>query len=374
MKYFFIIYALKNLFSNKIKSFLMILIIFLVLFLTIIIKSYQIGTEHLFLNDLIFTNISPQQIIPKDEKKYTFESKDLPILINGTPRLENIILAKKINEKKNLQTFFLRGIDFKKEKKILDYEKYFIQKNKKNNENTLYIGQQLAEKNNYQLNDTLIFEYQNKQTKVIITGIFHTPNPFLNEKIMITNIGFAQKLLNCQNCLSNFQLFELPTSPLLPTLTIQTWQESMPDIVQMLSADGLVWDILLFILYILIGLSFVGMMSLQIATRKNELLNLYYLGFLRYQILILIGLESLFYFLISLFFALLFVIPLLLYWQKNPIILTGIIAENLTNIGLKPILSVKITFDIFLVPIKIIFYFMIFHFFLIFYQVQKMIK
>ncbi|TAE50607.1 MAG: hypothetical protein EAY69_01380, partial [Cytophagales bacterium] len=162
--------------------------------------------------------------------------------------------------------------------------------------------------------------------------------------------------------------------PLLPTLTIQTWQGSMPDIAQMLSADGLVWDILLFILYILIGLSFVGMMNLQIATRKNELLNLYYLGFLRYQILILIGLESLFYFLISLFFALLFVIPLLLYWQKNPIILTGIIAENLTNIGLKPILSVKITFDIFLVPIKIIFYFMIFHFFLIFYQVQKMIK
>ncbi len=376
MKYFFVTYAFRNLLRNKVKSLLMIFTLFLILFLTIVIKSYQKGTENIFLNDLILTNISKKQIITKNENEHFFSSQLIKHL-EGSARFENIILVKKTSQSSS-KTFpkiiLLRGIDIDKEKKIIDFEKYITQKINLNSENSIYIGQKNAEKNGYFLGDTLIFEHKLIQKKVIIKGLFHTPNPFLNEKIIISSLSFAQNLFSCADCLSSFQLFDHKNISINHSLKIQTWQESMPDIAQMLSADSLVWDILLFVLYILVALSFLGMMNLQIISRKNELLNLYYLGVLKYQIIIFLCLECIFYFVIGLFFAAICVYPLLFYWQKNPIELTGIIAESLKNIGLKPILSVKIEPSIFIEPIKTMFYFLVFQSFLIGYQVRNMIK
>ncbi|TAG91802.1 MAG: hypothetical protein EAZ20_03040 [Bacteroidetes bacterium] len=372
MKYFFLLYAFRNLYRNKTKSLLMILTIFLVLFLTIVIKSYQKGTENIFLYDLILSNISKKQIITINETNTIFKSQ-LVENFKGSPRLENIIFIKKNNSFQTLpKIFLLRGIDIHKEKKMIDFEKYLTQKKQSFlKENHIYMGEKNAIKNNYFLGDTLIFEYQSTKKKVIIAGLFHTPNPFLNEKIIISSLSFAQNLFSCEDCLTSFQLFEEKNIKINHSLKIQTWQQSMPDIAQMLLADSLVWDILLFILYVLTALSFVGMMNLQIISRKNEFLNLYYLGVLKYQIIIFICFECFFYFVISLFLAFIFTFPLLFYWEKNPIELTGIIAENLKNIGLKPVLAVKIELSIFIEPIKIIFYFLIFEYFLIFFQIKN---
>jgi cell division protein FtsX len=139
------------------------------------------------------------------------------------------------------------------------------------------------------------------------------------------------------------------------SLQHQNWYEIMPEIKQMLEADKWVWEIFLMILSVLLFLSFLGMNLLQIQQRKQEIQIFYFLGISKIKIFWLFCIEIFFYCILALLFTFMLVMPLLWYWQNNPIILTGIVAKSLIEIGLTPTLILQLNIENLILPLKICF-------------------
>jgi ABC-type lipoprotein release transport system permease subunit len=129
---------------------------------------------------------------------------------------------------------------------------------------------------------------------------------------------------------------------------VMSWAEMMPELVQSIEIDNAGGIIMLGILYVIIGFGIFGTVMMMTAERTKEFGILISIGMKKVRLAFISFLESLFLTFIGVAAGVIVSIPLLYYFNQNPIELTGEMAEMILSYGLEPILPFRFAPNIFM--------------------------
>ena len=117
---------------------------------------------------------------------------------------------------------------------------------------------------------------------------------------------------------------------------------------QSIEVDNAGGIIMLGILYVIIGFGIFGTVMMMTAERTKEFGILISVGMKRWRLSFVSFLESLFLSFIGVLAGIIVSIPILYYFNQNPIPLTGEMAELMLKFGIDPILPFRFAANIFI--------------------------
>jgi ABC-type lipoprotein release transport system permease subunit len=223
----------------------------------------------------------------------------------------------------------------------------------------ILIAEGLAERLKVGVGDSIVVVGQGYQgvtaaAQLTIEGIVRFPFPKLNNAMIYLSIPKAQELFNAHNRLTGIALMiddaksiddvqsnlsaEIDTN-----LVVMSWEEMSPEIVQVIEADVASEAIIMSILYLVIGFGVFGTVMMMTIERTREFGLLISLGMKRGRLLFVTTIEALMISLIGASAGLTAGIPLLYYFYKYPIHVTGEMAKVYLMYGMEPI--VALSFD-----------------------------
>ncbi len=129
----------------------------------------------------------------------------------------------------------------------------------------------------------------------------------------------------------------------------------MPELVQAIEVDNSSGQVMLFILYLVVGFGIFGTVLMMVSERKYEFGVMLSLGTARKIIAYLLCIELFILTLLASLFSLILAYPILWYLYLNPIPLTGEMAEMMLNYGLEPVLPFSASLEVMFSPISVIY-------------------
>jgi ABC-type lipoprotein release transport system permease subunit len=195
--------------------------------------------------------------------------------------------------------------------------------------------------------------------RVPIEGIVKFKLPDLNKMMVYLSMSYAQWLYSAPdrittlsimiNHIDNQQIvYDKVTDMFDENYEVMSWAEMMPELVQSIEIDNAGGIIMLGILYVIIGFGIFGTVMMMTAERTKEFGILISIGMKKGRLAFISFLESLFLTFIGVAAGVIISIPLLYYFYKNPIELTGEMAEMILSYGLEPILPFRFAPNIFI--------------------------
>ncbi len=185
-----------------------------------------------------------------------------------------------------------------------------------------------------------------------VVGIISLPDPQLNSGMAYMEIGQAQELFNMYGRITSLVVrlddngeFNNTASIIKENLPEQyeafTWEEEMPELVQMIESDAKSGKIMLFILYIVIGFGIFGTALMMIAERRREFGVMVSVGMQKTKISRMVSLEMIFISIVGIIAASLASFPMMYYFYLNPIQLTGELATTYASYGYDPVMPIS---------------------------------
>jgi ABC-type lipoprotein release transport system permease subunit len=279
-----------------------------------------------------------------------------------TPRLESFSLISYGNATKVASII---GIDPEQEnsmtrlKEKLIKGKYLTKKS-----NGLLLSEGLTELLKVDVGDSVVIYGQGYHgvtaaDRVPIEGIVKFKLPDLNKMMVYLSMNYAQWLYSAPdrittlsimiNHIDNQQIvYNKVTEMFDEQYEVMSWAEMMPELVQSIEIDNAGGIIMLGILYVIIGFGIFGTVMMMTAERTKEFGILISIGMKKGRLAFISFLESLFLTFIGVAAGVIVSIPLLYYFFKNPIELTGEMAEMILSYGLEPILPFRFAPNIFI--------------------------
>jgi ABC-type lipoprotein release transport system permease subunit len=123
---------------------------------------------------------------------------------------------------------------------------------------------------------------------------------------------------------------------------IHTWRESMPELEQMIVLDDAGMYVMLAILVIVVGFGILNTILMAVLERKKEFGVVLALGARPSSVFRIVYLESLMLAGVGLVIGLAIGLPLVLYFQANPVPLTGEATEAMELFGIEPLMTWKL--------------------------------
>ena len=375
MPIFSLNYPFKRFFYYKTRAFFGVISIFLSMFLTMLLIAYQEGSHQSFLNTLLQKSIGKTQIHSQNTffSQKEFQEKQFD---KWDKILENTIFFE--NKSNHLQTIVLKSYEVQSSnntKKFTNIITENIQKGKNlenNFQKKILIGKTFSKNNQLKIGDNLALNYKNKKEYFKIQGIIDWNIPIMDEQVILMSLQNAQVFLDCKDCLTQLISWkDTKKIPLKEPFFYKDWQEILPELSQMLEADKLVWFLMRWIIYIITSLGIFGIALMQQIERKEEFLMLYKIGVSSKTLRFWVFWELSLYFLIALFLTYFLGIPLLYYWQENPIYLRGELAKSLENLGLQAVLAVSLELKVLFSAFYIAFFGIVFSvFYALFFPIK----
>lgn len=293
----------------------------------------------------------------------------IPDITAIIPRIENFALA---STGERTTGVLLLGIDPEKEKTItrLD-EKVFAGKYIAVNDPDVMVGSGVARKLRLSVGDSIILLGQGYQASSAnglfrVQGIVQMGSPDLDKILVYMNLETARTLLNLDNQLSSWALMidnpkkmepvKNSVSTQLDTLSyeVMDWKEMMPDLDQMIAADGSGHKITLFVLYLVIGFGIFSTILMMLAERQHEFGIMVAIGMKKYQIAIIVFLETVMITFIGVLAGSLASLPVIQYFAIHPIQLSGEVRVIYENYGFEPVIPVSTAPAVFLSQARIV--------------------
>jgi ABC-type lipoprotein release transport system permease subunit len=359
--------AWRNIWRNKKRTMITAGSIFFALTLSILMVGLQTGTY----DNMIKTSVEDFYGYIQVHKDGYTEDKVLINSMDYSPEIQEFLTSNEnVNElHPRIETFTLsafgnktKGIPIIGVIPELEFEKPGLKKRliagefPTSENGGLLITEKYAEYMGVQIGDSIAFIGQGYQGISAIglypvVGIIKLPNPQLNAGLAYMGLEQAQELFSLQGMVTSIVLrlddnssYEETTDLLAANLPegyeILNWEEEMPELVQMIESDQKSGQIMLLILYVVIGFGIFGTALMMIAERIKEFGIMISLGMQKIKVIILVAVEMIFISFVGIVSSILASIPIMYYLYVNPITFTGEMAETYESMGFEPIMPV----------------------------------
>ncbi|RZT96364.1 ABC-type lipoprotein release transport system permease subunit [Ancylomarina subtilis] len=359
--------AWRNLWRNKRRTLITITSILFAMFFALVMRSMQKGSYANMVDNVVGTYSGYIQIHAADywDKKTIEESLDanqfpeeeigkLADVKGLVPRLESFALASSENVTKGI---LLTGIIPEKEDVFTGLSDKIVDGNYlESGDGKVMLAEKLAGYLKLRLGDTLVlistgYHGVSAAGKYAVKGILHFPSPELNKQLVFMNLNDCQAFFGTANRLTSYVVLLDKHSPKIIAQTqdalkaklsesyeVMSWQEMMPDLVQLIESDNASGKIMLGILYMIIAFGIMGTIMMMTIERMREFGVMVALGMQKFKLGWVVWLETLLMGFMGIVLGSVLSMPVIYHYYLNPIRLTGDAAASIETFGVEPIM------------------------------------
>jgi len=368
--------AWRNLWRNRRRTLITMASVFFAVMLAIIMNSLQTGAYDNMINNIVsfysgYIQVHQQEYWEEQTLENSFETSDEltqtiaehPDVTFVVPRLESFALASSTNLTRGCMVV---GIDPETENQLTNleekvYEGSYLQKD----QIAALMAEELADKLDLGVGDTLIVLGQgyhgvSAAGKYPIQGLVSFGSPELNERLVYLPLEEARYLYGAYSRLTSLALdIDQPglTAKVVRDLQQQLdtsqyevlgWREMMPDLVQMMKMDKAGNVITIAILYMIIAFGIFGTVLMMIAERRHEFGIMISIGMKKARLAGMVAWELLFISMLGVLGGMAFSLPIVLYFNLNPINLGEEAQKAYESFGVEALLPASLDPAIFI--------------------------
>ncbi len=375
--------AWRNIWRNRRRTFItMASILFAVLFASFM-ESIQKGAWDYMINSVVnyyfgyaqvqekgyWDEQSIDKAFPLDDSLQQLSSsvREVQAVV---PRLESFALASAGNKTAGIMVI---GIDPAVEDSMTKLRSRIVQgEYLESGDVATLLAEGVAENLGLSIGDTVVFISQgyrgvNAAGKYPVKGIANFGSPELNKQMAYLPLEEAQYFYGAPGLVTSLALkLDSPNDiqPAIKALRSQLdtsvydvldWKEMLPDLVEAKAVDSAGNVIIYVILYLIIAFGIFGTILMMVKEREYEFGVLIAIGMKRWQLGISVWLEVIMLGLIGALAGILASMPLVWYFQVNPIRFTGDYAAAMEQFGFEPIFPAIFQAQIFLMQAFFVF-------------------
>lgn len=355
--------ASRNIWRNKRRSMITIGSITFAVLLACVMRSMQLGSYERMIENAarFFTGyIQVHQNGYWDDKtldnSFAFNDELMQTIVTtegvevAVPRVESFALAAYGTKTKGAMVM---GIDPEKEDLLtLVKSKIVAGEYLETNDKAVMISAGLAEYLNMQVGDSIVLMGQGYHGVSAIglyriKGIMKFPVPIQNNQTVYMPLKEAQWLYDLPDRLTSIALVvdkaknvdrivaDLKNKVDIETLEVMGWRDMMPDLVQGIEIDNISGQVMLWILYAVIGFGMFGTFLMMTAERMYEFGVMMSIGMQRYVMQSIIFLEMVIISSIGVVLGVGISLPFLIYYYYNPVYFSGDSAKAIESFGVE---------------------------------------
>ena len=391
--------ARRNIWRNKRRTLITAASIFFAVLFAVIMRSMQLGTYAEMIKSVVSVYTGHIQIHKKgywDDKiiNNTFlenpetekSVSEIPGVEKIVPRLESFALASFGEQTKGS---IVIGIKPEQENNMTKLSEKIIEgKFLSNTDTGVLVAEKLASFLKITAGDTLVLMGQGYHAataagKYPVRGIIHLSSPDLDNKMIYINLPAAQELYSASDMLSSLSIM-LTNSDDLETVKheisskintddfeIMTWEEITPELKQAIQSDNVSGQFMLGILYMIVGFGVLGTIVMMTAERKKEFGVMIAVGMRKTKLALILFLESLLLGFVGIFSGFLVSFPIIYYFSKSPIPITGDAGKTYESFGFDPVVAFSIHPHFMISQILVVFFIVLIAFI---YPLNKILK
>lgn len=377
--------AWRNLWRNKRRTLITIASIFFAVLLACIMRSFQEGVYEKMIGNVVsfYTGYIQvhkdgywdEQIIDnsfEDESTLATKLAQTPGVEAVVPRLESFALASSGEETKGCMVV---GIDPEKEDQLTFLRNKLVAgKYLQSGQTGVLVADSLSKKLNLEVGDSIVLlgqGYHGASASGLypVVGTVRFGSPELNERLIYLPIEDAQEMYGAEGRVTAWafavanpqdvpELVEGIKSELDNSFEVLDWKQMMPDLVQMIEIDRGGGILMMTVLYVIIAFGIFGTVLMMTAERKYEFGVLLAIGMKRAKLIWVLIVETIFMGLIGSFAGMMAALPVVLYYQKNPIRAESM-AEAYAQFGFEPVFPMAFDLGTFLTQALIVILFIV---------------
>ncbi|HEX5624673.1 MAG TPA: FtsX-like permease family protein [Saprospiraceae bacterium] len=359
----------RNLWRNRNRSLITLSSVCFAVVLAVLMQSFQEGVfGHLVRNMVGFYTGSLQihkagywndQILDLSFAQSELDSTALNTVEGITawvPRLESFMLASASNQTKGILVI---GTDPEAEDRSMQLKSKITDGQYLDaDDRAILLATGLASRLKLKTGDTLVLLGQGYQGsmaagKYPIKGLLQFGAPDLNNNMLYMPLMLAQELLSAPGQLTSIaitledpeQLDDIRGSlvaGLHPGFEVMTWKEIMPEISDHIKADKASMMIFAGFLYLIIAFGLFGTVLMMTAERQREFGMLIAIGMKKTKLSLMLVMETLALSLLGVLTGIAISLPVMVYWNRNPIRLSGSMAEAYVQFGFEPLFPTSV--------------------------------
>ena len=357
--------AWRNVWRNRRRTLITTSSIFMAVLLSIVMGSMQKGSYEQMIQNSVGSFVGHAQIqhdLFIDEPSLDNGFILTPDLISSVenvrgvkaviPRIDSYALAADGDRSRATMVI---GVDPVRESFLSDPESRLISGSYfKNGDDGVLVSEGLATYLNIAVADSIILlgqGYRGMSANGIfpVTGIIKFGIPELNRGIIYLPLHQAQSLYGADGLVTSIAIIsENPShvgalkneiGPLLSDeLVVHDWKTLMPEIVQAIEVDYVSSFFILAILYMVVGFGILGTVLMMTSERKYEFGVMISIGTPRRMVASIFVLEMFVIAILGVVTGSLIAVPIVLWFNYNPIYFTGDTAQTLLEFGMEPFL------------------------------------
>ena len=359
----YLILAWRNIWRNKRRSYITIASITFAVLLACVMRSMQLGSyERMVENAARFYTgyIQIHQNGYWDEKiidnSFTYDEELIKTVestegvVSAVPRVESFALASYGSKTKGS---LIIGIDPEKENTLTRVKDKIVEgEYLTNDDKSVMIAQGLASYLKLGIGDTLVLIGQgyhgtNAAGLYIIKGIMKFPVPDQNNQTVYLPLKEAQWFFAMDNLLTSISLVvdkaqnvdrivsDISANVDTAALEVMGWRDLMPDLVQGIEIDNISGQVMLWLLYAVIGFGMFGTFLMMTAERMYEFGVMMSVGMKRIKMQFIIFLEMGMMASVGVLVGVGISLPILIYYYNNPLFMTGESADAIEAFGVE---------------------------------------
>jgi ABC-type lipoprotein release transport system permease subunit len=283
------------------------------------------------------------------------------------PRLESYALASSGNQTEGVMVM---GVDPELEDSMTTLSDKIIDGHYLE-PNGVLVGEKLAQNLNLLPGDTLILLSQgyhgiSAAGKYSVAGLFSQPNPELNRRLVYMTLNDSQQLFSATNRITSLALVAQSQGQMDETLplirhhlnremTIRSWQEMFPAVLQQIESDRATAWIMKLILYLVIAFGILGTVVMMMAERKHEFSVMVAIGMFRWRLAVMLLIEIMWIAILGVGTGLIGTFPVIGWFVHHPIPITGQGGQWMENIGFEPYMFFAWDLNVFLQQMLVVF-------------------
>jgi len=365
-----LIFAWRNLWRNKRRTFITISSIVFAVVIAAFMRGMQLGSYDKMLNDAIKSTTGHVSIMDKDywDSKTlinTFEyTGEMDSLIESDPHIR--IRAPQISSGclassgRNTRGVLIMGVVPEVEdqrsglrSKIVDGE-YLTEEG-----NGVVIGGMLAKYLHLDVGDSLVVLGQGYMgmtaaAELKVIGLYEHPMSMIDKRFIYVNLNTARELFYMDGRLTSVDLVLEDYHDLDMTMNtftsaldtsvydVRSWKSMNKVLLQQIESDNFFGLIMIGILYLVIGFGIFGTVLMMVMERRREFSVMMALGLRARRLVGIVLTETIIMGIIGALIGLALSFPVIYYFHLNPIPITGESAQMYREFNLEPVLEVAI--------------------------------
>jgi len=374
--------AWRNIWRNKKRTLITISSVSFAIVMAVFTRSFQEGTYTKMIENAVGQFTGYVQVHQKDY--WNDKTLDNGIVVNDSLlntiksvpevegvnlRLESFSLASFEN---NTKGTLIMGINPDEENKMIKLPSKIIAGEYINkNDSSIIVGSKLAEYLNVSIGDTLVLLGQGHWGQSAIgafpvKGIVKIPAPDIDRQIIFMPLLLAQNFFSFDNGVTSIVVrfhdadkTAMITNKLNNKLkntsySAMGWRKMMPEMVQQIQSDRAGGIFMIAVLYMIIAFGVFGTVLMMAEERKKEFAVMISIGTQRTKLMLISLYETLMINTLAVFIGVILTIPIVVYYNHNPIRMTGEAAKSIAKLGIEPVMPTILSASIFWHQIEVI--------------------